>query len=48
MYFKRYGQKFHIEIFTGHLQILDSAYESVQKKLGYHCGEAEQPKQLIR
>ena len=29
-------------------QILDSAYEAVNQELGHHCGEAEQPKLIVR
>ena len=29
-------------------QILDSAYEAVNQELGRHCGEAEQPKLIVR
>merc|ERR1711971_334739 len=32
----------------GYLQILDSEYDSVNEELGFHCGEAEQPKKIIR
>ena len=32
----------------GHLQILDSKYDRVNEELGYHCGESEQPQQIIR
>ena len=32
----------------GHLQIHDSQYDSVNNDLGFHCGEAEQPQQIVR
>ena len=36
------------ECVGGYLQIHDSQYETINKELGFHCGEAEQPKQIIR
>ena len=34
--------------YTSPSQILDSAYEAVNQELGHHCGEAEQPKLIVR
>ena len=36
------------ECLGGYLQIQDSKHERINQELGFHCGEAEQPKQIIR
>ena len=46
--------RFHVgklvenECIGGYLRILDSQYEVVNDHLGYHCGEIEQPKLIVR
>ena len=37
-----------VTLCTSPSQILDSAYEAVNQELGHHCGEAEQPKLIVR
>ena len=32
----------------GYLQIHDSAFQTVNDQLGFHCGEVEQPQQIVR